>query len=68
MRKVKARVYLENEWKEVVGKFHRWGDTFEEFRESPTMQFTMAIIELADGRVVEARPSNIQFDEEGNEN
>ena len=62
-RKVRARIYFsaEKEWKEVTGKFHRWGDSFEEFRESPAMQFTIAIIELEDGRVIEAIPANVQF-------
>ena len=63
MRNVKARVFFsaEKEWKEVFGKFHQWGSTFEEFRDSPAMQFTMAIVELESGQVVEAIPSNIQF-------
>lgn len=63
MRTVKARVYFsaEREWREITGKFHRWGDRFEEFRESPAMQFTMAIIELEDGKIMEAIPSNVQF-------
>ncbi len=63
MRKVKARIYfnVEHEWKEVIGKFHCWGDTFEEFRESPPMQFTVAIVELEDGKIVEGIPSNVQF-------
>jgi len=45
----------------VLGKFHQWGSTFEEFRESPTMQFSIAIVELEDGKIVEVIPSNVQF-------
>ncbi len=62
-RKVKARVWFSNkkEWEVIVGKFHQWGASYEEFRDSPVGNFTLAIIELEDGSIVTALPSDVRF-------
>lgn len=44
----------------IKGQFHKWGESYEEFEEGPGNQ-TMAIIELDDGRVVEAYPNRVKF-------
>jgi hypothetical protein len=60
MRKVKARVYEGKEWKEVFGLFHQWAAAMEESREG-FGNYTYALIELADGKIVTALPDDVQF-------
>lgn len=42
------------------GYFHQWGNCYEEFENGPG-NYSVAIIELEDGRVIEANPSDIHF-------
>ena len=51
---------------QVNAWFHVFGSAYEEFENGPG-NYTTAIIELEDGTVVEALPTEIQFrKEEGN--
>ena len=42
------------------GIFHQWANAYTEF-ESGAVNYTVALIELADGTISEVLPSNIQF-------
>ena len=43
-----------------AGKFHKWGDAYEEFESGPG-NFTVALVELPDGTIEEVQPKNIKF-------
>ena len=43
-----------------LGLFHQFGNAYEEF-ESGAGNYTVAIVELADGTVVEVLPTNLKF-------
>lgn len=60
MRKCKAMIWENREQVPVEGLFHGWGHNYEEFESGPG-NYTTAIIELDDGRVVEAAPNTVQF-------
>lgn len=53
-RETKTRV------KDVIGLFHHWGSNYEEFSSGPA-NYTVAIIELPGGRIIEAIPTDVQF-------
>lgn len=42
------------------GIFHQWGNSFEEFENGPG-NYSIAIIELPNGEVIEVLPSKIKF-------
>lgn len=42
------------------GIFHTWGSNYEEFESGPG-NYTVAIVELEDGRVVEVLPKDLIF-------
>lgn len=44
----------------VYGLFHQWGSSYDEFEAGPG-NFTVAIIELEDGRVVTTAPEYVRF-------
>lgn len=54
----KTRKYAEKEFHE--GTFHQWGNDFEEFEDGPG-NYTVAIVELPDGKVVTPNAKDIQF-------
>jgi hypothetical protein len=62
MKFVSARVWSRESkgWVQVEGWFHQWGNGYEEFESGPG-NYTMAIIELPDGRVVTAMPEDVRF-------
>lgn len=65
LRKCKGTfmVYKEGWWQpEVfdVGYFHQWGVNYEEFESGPG-NYTTAVVELPDGRVVMPTASDIVF-------
>jgi len=75
MRKVKFNKWIPKEVKEGKqventncweknfpneGLFHCWGSAYEEF-ESGTGNYTVALVEISGGNVVEVLPSNITF-------
>lgn len=60
MRRCEAKVWEAGQLNPVCGFFHQWGVGYEEFEAGPG-NFTTAIIELDDGRVVEAVPNTVKF-------
>lgn len=60
LRPCKATLYENGEAKEVAGRFHLWGSNYEEFEPGPG-NFTTAIIELDDGRVVSCLAETVKF-------
>jgi len=44
----------------VEGVFHQWGCDYEEFDSGPG-NYTVAIVELADGKIETFHPNNITF-------
>jgi len=61
VRKCKVKYYDEGTLKECENaSFHQWGNGYEEFDEGPG-NYTVAIVELPDGRVITPLPENIQF-------
>ena len=62
MRNVLAKIWdaEKKEWTPVFGKFHCWGQGYEEFESGPG-NFTMGIIELENGKIVTTIPENITF-------
>lgn len=60
-RTCKGRYLKDREWHTFEnGLFHQWGSSFIEFETGPG-NYTIAIIELEDGRVITADPDDIQF-------
>lgn len=45
------------------GIFHHWGTSYEEFESGPA-SYTVAIVELQNGKIVEVLPSELQFVDE----
>ena len=43
-----------------TGRFHQWGQSYEEFENGPG-NFTVALVELSDGTIVEVLPPNLKF-------
>lgn len=44
------------------GMFHLWGVSYEEYESGPA-NYTVAIVELNDGTIVEVLPSKLKFEE-----
>lgn len=44
----------------VPGKFHCWGSSYKEFESGPG-NYSVAIIELEDGRIKQIVPDDVQF-------
>lgn len=42
------------------GKFHCWGNAYEQIQDSAG-NYSVALVELQDGRIAEVLPSNIKF-------
>lgn len=45
---------------ENEGLFHKWGNAYEEF-ESGAGNYSIAIVEMADGTIQSVLPSNLKF-------
>lgn len=65
LRRCKGTIYevLDGKCKPVefaLGYFHGWGCNYQEFEEGPG-NFSVAIVELPDGRVVTPQPDDIVF-------
>lgn len=60
LRPCRATLYEKGQAKEVIGRFHMWGSNYEEFDNGPG-NFTTAIIELDDGRVVICPAETVRF-------
>lgn len=64
LRPCRAEVHTGSFWTTVHGRFHGWGVDFEEL-ENGVGNFTVAIIELDDGQIIEALPDRIKFLDRG---
>jgi len=64
MRRVRYRkqICVDRIWKEIIGEglFQGWGSDFEEFETGPG-NFSTAIVETEDGKVINVPVENIQF-------
>lgn len=61
LRRCKGRYYFQGRWHGFeLGYFHRWGSNFEEF-ENGAGNYSIAIVELPDGKVIMPTPDNIVF-------
>lgn len=65
MRRCKGKVivYENGKWGTMefeLGYFHQWGVSYEEFETGPG-NYSVAIVELPDGRVVTPSANDIQF-------
>lgn len=60
LRPCKATAYVRGVPVEVTGRFHRWGEGYEEFESGPG-NFTQALVELDDGRVVGCIAESVWF-------
>ena len=63
MRRCRATIWENREQVPVEGLFHQWGQQYEDGGDSGIGNYTTAIIELDDGRVVEAAPDTVVFTE-----
>lgn len=65
MRKCKGTYYVlkngQYQEKKFVGKFHQWGCNYEEFADVGVGNFSTAIVELPDGRIITPSADKIQF-------
>ena len=52
------RMFVEREF--AVGLFHQWGNDYEEFESGPG-NFTVAIVELPDGKIVTPVARDVHF-------
>lgn len=64
LRPCKAIAYQKRLAYEVKGRFHRWGDGYEEF-DNGAAGFTTAIIELDDGQIVSCPAETVKFLDRG---
>ena len=61
MRQCKGRYFKDGKFYEFeLGYFHQWGSDYEEFEAAPG-NFTTAIVELPDGKVITPIANDIQF-------
>lgn len=61
--KGKAGMYVDGKWSREefeLGYFHQWGVNYEEFESGPG-NYTVAIVELPDGRIVMPAADDIIF-------
>lgn len=60
LRPCKAVIYENGKKKEVTGRFHNWGCSYEEFETGPGI-FSTAIIELDNGQIVNCAAETVRF-------
>ena len=61
MRRCRATIWENREQVPVEGLFHQWGQQYEDGGDAGIGNYTTAIIELDNGRVVEAMPDTVVF-------
>lgn len=61
MRRCRGAYYYKGTKFEVEGLFHQWASNYEDCGDAGIGNFTVALIELDDGRVVECLPSTVVF-------
>ena len=66
MRRCKAEMRENGKAIPVEGLFHQWANQYEDCGDAGIANYTVALIELDDGRIVEAIPDTVVFlDREG---
>lgn len=61
MRKCKGKYYKRGKFYDFeIGYFHQWGYNYEEFETGPG-NFSVAIVELPDGKIIMPMADDIQF-------
>lgn len=60
LRPCKGTTYVRGAPVEVTGRFHRWAENYEEFETGPG-NYTQALVELDDGRVVGCIAESVRF-------
>ena len=60
LRPCKAVIYENGKKKDIVGRFHCWGCSYEEFETGPR-NFSTAIIELDNGQIVNCAAETVRF-------
>ena len=67
LRPCKAATWVKSVKKEVTGRFHKWASDYQEFDSGPG-NFTVALIETDDGKIVACAAETVQFlDRDGGE-
>ena len=61
MRHCKAVTWEKGEHFEVEGQFHQWANGFEDCGEAGIANYTVALIELDNGKIVECPPDTVVF-------
>lgn len=61
MRRCKAAIWENREKVQVEGLFHQWAQQFEDCGDAGVGNYTVALIELENGRIVEANPDTVVF-------
>lgn len=62
LRRCKGRYYFRSYWYEFdLGYFHEWGMNYEEFGDIGVGNYSVAIVELPDGRIVMPVADDIVF-------
>ncbi len=66
MRRCRGAYYDKGTKVEVEGLFHQWASNYEDCGDAGIGNYTVALVELDDGRVVECLPDTVAFlDREG---
>ncbi|MDF2841648.1 MAG: hypothetical protein K0R00_74 [Herbinix sp.] len=61
MRKCQGSYYVNKVWAAFEdGLFHPWGSDYEEF-DNGAVNFTVAIVELPNGGIIEVLPEKLRF-------
>lgn len=63
MRKCKAKMLSNGKLVPVEGLFHQWANQYEDCGDAGVANYTVALIELDDGRIVEGVPTTVVFSE-----
>lgn len=61
MRRCKATIWVDREPVPVEGLFHQFANQYEDCGDAGVANYTVAIVELDDGRIVEAAPDTVVF-------
>lgn len=61
MRKCKAMMVDSGKMVPVDGLFHQWANQYEDCGDAGIANYTVALIELDDGRIVEGVPNTVVF-------
>lgn len=63
MRECKAAVWSEGKKVPVKGLFHQWAQQYEDCGDAGIANYTVGLVELDDGRIVEVIPDTVVFTE-----